>query len=87
MHEERQIVINRLRRIEGQVKGIEKMIAEEKSCTEILMQIAAVRAAIGKVGVIVFQTHFRHCLENASKEDSDTDFIEEVMNMLSKYIT
>lgn len=85
MSDERQNVINRLNRIEGQVKGIRKMIEEEQSCAEIMMQIAAVKAAVSKVGTLVFQTHFRHCLETAIA-DGDTDFIEEVMKMLGKYI-
>ncbi len=83
---ERRLVVNRLRRIEGQVKGIAKMIEnEEHSCAEILVQVAAVRAAINKVGTVIFETHFRQCLEKAVQED-DADFIEEVMNMLGKYI-
>ena len=86
MEEERQMIINRLNRIEGQVKGIRKMIEEEQSCSEILMQVAAVKAAVNKVGTIVFQTHFRDCLEKAIKEGQDLDFIDDVMKMLGKYI-
>ena len=50
MSEERQSLLNRLKRIEGQVRGISKMISEEQDCAEILMQIAAVKAAVNKVG-------------------------------------
>jgi CsoR family transcriptional regulator, copper-sensing transcriptional repressor len=85
MQEERQNVINRLNRIEGQIKGIRKMIQEEQNCSEVLMQIAAVKAAVNNVGTLVFQTHFRHCLENAVAQ-GETDFVDEVMKMLSKYI-
>lgn len=87
MQAERQNVINRLNRIEGQVKGIRKMIEEEQSCAEILMQIAAVKAAVSNVGTLVFQTHFRHCLEQAVSQGEGTDFIDEVMKMLVKYIS
>lgn len=86
MHEERQNIINRLNRIEGQVKGIRKMIDEEQPCAEIMMQIAAVKAAINKVGTLVFETHFRHCLEQAIAGGEGSDFMEEVMKMLGKYI-
>ncbi|HZK25198.1 MAG TPA: metal-sensitive transcriptional regulator, partial [Oscillospiraceae bacterium] len=85
MDKERQLLINRLKRIEGQVRGIGKMISEEQDCAEILMQIAAVKAAVNKVGTLVFQTHFRSCLETAITE-GETDFVDEVMQMLSKYI-
>ena len=84
--EERQMIINRLNRIEGQVKGIRKMIEEEQQCSEILMQIAAVKAAVNKVGTIVFQTHFRQCLERAIQEGEDLEFVDDVMKMLGKYI-
>ena len=50
-------------------------------------QIAAVKAAVNKVGTLVFQTHFKHCLEKAAHDESSEDFIDEVMKLLSKYIT
>ncbi|MCR3922609.1 MAG: metal-sensitive transcriptional regulator [Firmicutes bacterium] len=87
MDEERQLVINRLNRIEGQVKGIRKMIEEEQNCSEILMQVSAVKAAVNKVGTLVFQTHFRQCLEKAITEGEDLEFVDDVMKMLGKYIS
>ncbi len=51
--EYKQDVIKRLNKIEGQIKGIRKMIDEEKNCVDILTQIAAVRSAINKVGGMV----------------------------------
>ena len=86
MSEERQSLLNRLKRIEGQVRGISKMISEEQDCAEILMQIAAVKAAVNKVGTLVLQTHFRHCLEKALKEGT-TDYVADVMELLDKYIS
>jgi CsoR family transcriptional regulator, copper-sensing transcriptional repressor len=84
---ERRQIVNRLRRIEGQVKGIVKMIEEEEhSCSEVLMQVAAVRAAINSVGTVIFETHFRQCLENAVNEEKNPEFVEEIMSMLGKYI-
>ena len=85
--QERRQIINRLRRIEGQIKGIRKMIDDEQPCAEILMQIAAVKAAVNKTGVIVFQTHFRRCLENMIAEGEREEFVEEVMRLLGKYIS
>ncbi len=84
---ERQQIINRLRRIEGQVRGIRKMIDNEQPCSEVLMQIAAVKAAVGKTGVLVFQTHFRRCLENSVAEGEREEFVEEIMRLLAKYIS
>lgn len=63
-------VLKRLRRIEGQVKGIQKMIEDEKNCTDVLTQVAAVRSAINKVGSIILKKYSFTCIENAdSKED------------------
>jgi len=86
VEEERQSIINRLNRIEGQVKGIRKMIEEEQDCSEILMQVAAVKAAVNKVGTLVFQTHFRRCLEAAVRGEQDYAFVDDAMKMLAKYI-
>lgn len=73
-------ILKRLRRIEGQVKGIQKMIEEEKYCADILIQIAAVRAAVNKVGSLVLENHSTACIENAvSCEDK-----EKALNELAK---
>lgn len=69
-NETREDVLKRLRRIEGQVKGIQKMITEDKYCADILTQVAAVRAAINKVGSILLEKHSLRCIEDAiSSED------------------
>jgi DNA-binding FrmR family transcriptional regulator len=86
VRDERRQVLNRLKRIEGQIKGIVKMIEEENSCADVLMQVAAVRAAVNSVGTVIFETHFRQCLEKAIREEKNPDFINEVMSMLGKYI-
>ena len=86
MEDQRQLLINRLNRIEGQVKGIRKMIEQDHNCSDILMQVAAVKSAVNKVGSLVFQTHFRQCLETAVDGDQNMEFVDDVMNMLVKYI-
>ena len=58
----------RLRKIEGQVKGIEKMVTSEACCKNILVQVAAVRAAMNKVGGLVLERYTKDCLLN---EDDD----------------
>ena len=70
-HTRRKEVSHRLARIEGHVRGIERMIEEEKSCPDILLQIAAVREALNKVGRIVFEDHLEHCLADASKGETE----------------
>jgi DNA-binding FrmR family transcriptional regulator len=57
--------LTRLRRIEGQVRGISRMVEEERYCIDILMQIRAVRAALASVGDAILKDHVTHCVENA----------------------
>ena len=53
------MLIKRLNRIEGQVKGIQKMVDEERYCIDILTQISAIRSAINKVGSIILESHIK----------------------------
>ncbi len=70
-HTRRKDVARRLARIEGHVRGVERMIEEEKSCPDILLQIAAVREALNRVGRIVFEDHLENCLADASKGETE----------------
>lgn len=56
---------NRLRRIEGQVRGIEKMVEEDRYCIDILTQIAATTTALESVGLKILEEHTRHCVAGA----------------------
>ncbi len=56
---EKDKLLQRLTRVEGQVRGLQRMINDEKSCADILTQIAAVRAALAQVGKMIFQEHSR----------------------------
>lgn len=58
-------VITRLNRIEGQVRGISKMVAEGRYCVDILTQLHAVRAALAKVETTILQEHLGKCIEGA----------------------
>ncbi len=58
-------LISRLNRIEGQVRGISKMVAEGRYCIDILTQLQAVRAALGKVETAILQDHLGKCVEGA----------------------
>lgn len=65
-------IIKRLNRIEGQIKGIHKMLENNKGCVDMLTQVAAVRAAINKVGGLILENYSVNCLENAvSAEDKE----------------
>ncbi len=62
----------RLRRIEGQVRGIEKMVDEERYCIDVLTQISAVQAALDKVALGLLDDHARHCVIGAEDGEQRT---------------
>ena len=75
--ETKEDMLKRLRRIEGQVKGIQRMIEDEKYCIDILTQVAAIRAAINKVGSLILEKHSMTCIQNAvSSEDKEKSLAE-----------
>lgn len=82
--ETKEDMLKRLRRIEGQVKGIHKMVDEEKYCVDILTQISAVRAAINKVGSLLMEKYSMDCIQNAiSCEDKEKALSELAKTMQS----
>jgi DNA-binding FrmR family transcriptional regulator len=58
-------LVKRLHRIEGQVRGVEKMIEEERYCIDVLTQIAAISTALESVSIKVLEDHVRHCIADA----------------------
>jgi CsoR family transcriptional regulator, copper-sensing transcriptional repressor len=68
----------RLRRIEGQVRGIQGMVDEDRYCIDVLTQISAVQAALDKVALGLLDDHARHCVMNA-EADEQADMTHEIM--------
>ena len=81
----RDAIIKRLRRVEGQVKGIQKMIEEGKCCGDILIQIAAARAALNKVGGMILENHTKSCLEEYINNKDKDDALNELIDTIIKY--
>ncbi len=69
----------RLTRIEGQVRGIQRMVDDERYCLDILTQISAVQAALDKVALGLLDDHARTCVIGADNEDLQADRTEELM--------
>ena len=65
MQADTKAVHNRLRRIEGQVRGLQRMVEEDAYCIDILTQVAAVQTALEQVAVNVLDGHVRHCVADA----------------------
>ncbi|WP_425059887.1 Copper-sensing transcriptional repressor CsoR [Sporomusa carbonis] len=75
----------RLRRIGGQINGIEKMVDEGRYCVDILQQIMAARAALNQVALIMIESHTKSCVVNAIKENRTEEAIDELIGVLSKF--
>lgn len=76
----------RLRRIEGQIKGIEKMIDGDNCCKDILIQVAAVRAAINKVGGLVIQNYAKTCFLSEYDKEVEKEKIEDFISNLTMFL-
>ncbi|GAB4074036.1 metal-sensing transcriptional repressor [Barrientosiimonas marina] len=84
-YEEKQAVSNRLKRIEGQVRGIQKMIEQDRYCIDILVQINAINAALKKVGFSVAERHMKHCVSNAVQTGEGNEAIDELMQVMKQF--
>jgi DNA-binding FrmR family transcriptional regulator len=85
--ETRAQVQKRIRRVSGQIAGIERMIAEDRYCVDVLHQVAAVRAALDGVGKVILRAHVETCVSDALVSGRPKDRkqkIDEIMEVLSK---
>ena len=78
----------RLKKIEGQVRGLQRMVEEGVPCQDILTQVAAATAAMKKVGMAVVQTYLEECLHKSKKEPPvrQKEVLEEFQKAMSRYI-
>jgi DNA-binding FrmR family transcriptional regulator len=78
---------NRLRRIEGQVRGVQRMVDEEAYCIDILTQISSLIAASEKVAAMVLRDHVEHCVkESIRNEDQADEKIEELVAAVERFL-
>jgi CsoR family transcriptional regulator, copper-sensing transcriptional repressor len=84
----RQSALKRLRRIEGQVRGLHKMVEEGRYCADILTQVASVQEALGGVGKLLLKNHLKHCVTHAVVSgdalDADKKF-EELVELFGRH--
>ena len=78
------ILIRRLRRIEGQVRGIERMIERKEYCIDILQQTAALRAAVDSVALLILEDHVQGCVRSAAEKGDADHYIEEVLDVVRR---
>ncbi|EMA6344372.1 metal-sensing transcriptional repressor [Bacillus cytotoxicus] len=82
---EKEQIMNRLKRIEGQVRGIQNMIENDRYCVDILVQISAINAAMKKVGMGILKNHTHHCVSHAIQDGNGDEAIEELMRVFERF--
>jgi DNA-binding FrmR family transcriptional regulator len=78
-------LLKRLARIEGQVRGVSRMVEEERYCIDVLTQIGAIEAALDKVALGLIDDHTRHCVMHADGEDQ-ADKVDELVAALGRFV-
>lgn len=81
---DRRLLLNRLRRIEGQARGLQRMVDEEAYCLDILQQVEALTAAADQVAMLLLEDHVAGCLRHAIESGQGAPYVEEVMTVLRR---
>jgi CsoR family transcriptional regulator, copper-sensing transcriptional repressor len=84
--EDKEQLLKRLRRIEGQTRGVQKMVEEDRWCPDILQQIAAARAALDKVALGLASGHVQHCMAMSNDPKRRDEMTEELMAAIGRLV-
>ena len=85
VHENTKAVLNRLSRAIGHLESVKKMVENGRDCSEVLIQIAAVRSAINNIGKVILQDHIQHCIVDAVERD-DEQALDSLCQAIEKFI-
>ncbi|MBW2632878.1 MAG: metal-sensitive transcriptional regulator [Deltaproteobacteria bacterium] len=79
-------IIARINRIEGQVRGLKKMVEEDRDCLQVLKQIAAAGGALRSLGSVILEDHLKGCVATAIQtQDNESKLISEVIEIFNKF--
>ena len=84
-HPQRKQIINRMARIVGHADAVKRMCEEGKGCTDILIQIAAIRAALNNAGKLILEDHVNHCVFEAV-ENNDQEALKKLHDAIDKFV-
>ena len=77
-------LIKRLRRIEGQTRGVQKMVDEERGCAEILHQLTAINEAVRSVSLLLAEEYALECMQGASKKGKSRQAVAEMLSLITR---
>ncbi len=75
----------RLKKIEGQVRGVQKMVESDKPCEDILIQIGAIKSALHKTGQVILEGHMHHCVLDGLKQGEEGKTIQQLISALNQF--
>ncbi|MDJ0667532.1 MAG: metal-sensitive transcriptional regulator [Desulfobacterales bacterium] len=79
-------VIARINRIEGQIKGLKKMVSEDRDCLQVLKQIAAANGALRSLGAVILEDHLKGCVATAIQaHENESELIAQVVDIFNKF--
>lgn len=81
--EAKEELLRRLRRVEGQVRGVQRMLEEDRDCKEIVQQLSAIRSAVHQSSVLLMRSYASQCLYQSGGEER-ADLVEELIDMIAK---
>lgn len=79
-------LLDRLRRIEGQVRGLQRMVGEDQYCIDVLTQVNSVLAALRAVGMGLLDDHVRHCVRESIEQGNGDEKVEELMAAVGRLV-
>ena len=86
IHPDQKQILNRLARIEGHVRAVKQMVSDERDCSEVLLQIAAIRKAMDNPAKIILKGHLEHCLAHAVIEGEHEASLKKLQDALDHYL-
>jgi len=78
-------ILSRLKRIEGQLRGIQRMVKDDKYCVDILVQISSVLGATQRVGFIILDDHIKGCIRNALVNGDGEASVQELIDVIERF--
>ena len=84
-HANKDAITKRLKRIEGQVRGLIRMVEEDKDCEEILIQIGSAKAALHKTGQVILEGHLSHCVIDGIRDGNEDEVIKKLSSAIEQF--
>jgi len=84
--EDHKKLLDRISRIEGQVRGLRKMVENDRDCFDVLKQVAATGGAMRSLGMVILEDHLKGCVAEAIRDkEADSDLIQQVIDVFNKF--